>query len=232
MSGPPWPFLSDSIHYGVRQKTAGFPDSYHSCKRFLLAVTIYVAMTPTDEPHSPPQAAAIDWQAELAQHDRWLRTVIWGRLGSGAAVDDVMQEVALAAVRQQAPISDPTKVAPWLYRLAVTQTLLYRRSLGRRRKLHDRYADRYQPTERDTRSPDPLDWLLAEERRKLVREALATLPRRESEILLLKYTEDWSYKQLAEHLGTTTSAIESRLHRARTKLRQRLTAMEVIETKS
>ena len=73
-----------------------------------------------------------------------------------------MQEVALAAVRQQAPLADPTKVGPWLYRLAVRQTLLYRRGAGRRRKLTDRYANRFRPTETDEHACDPLDWLLAD----------------------------------------------------------------------
>jgi RNA polymerase sigma-70 factor (ECF subfamily) len=82
------------------------------------------------------------------------------------------------------------------------------------------------------REPDPLDWLLAEERRERVRIALAQLPRRDAEILLLKYTEDWSYRQLAERLGASPSAIEARLHRARQRLRAELAALEVVEVKT
>ena len=93
----------------------------------------------------PPSWAMIDWQAALAEHDRWLRTIVYVRVGEPQAVDEVMQEVSLAAVRQHAPLEDPAKVAPWLYRLAVTQSLLYRRKQGRRRKLTDRYAKRFRP---------------------------------------------------------------------------------------
>ena len=171
----------------------------------------------------------IDWPAVLAKHDRWLRTVVFARLGEFQAVDEVMQEVSLAAVRQQAPIADPAKVGPWLYRLAVTQSLLYRRRMGRRRKLTAAYAERVRPTEADLRS-DPLQWLLADERRALVRRALGRLPSRDKEILLLKYTEDWSYRDLARHTGASESAIESRLHRARLRLREELAALEVVET--
>ena len=135
-----------------------------------------------------PPTAKIDWQTALAEHDRWLRTVVAARLGEAGAVDEVMQEVALAAVRQKAPITDPTKVAPWLYRLAVMQSLMYRRKMGRGRKLTTRYAERFQPTERDTRTAEPLDWLIADERHALVRQALQKLPKRDAEILLLKYT--------------------------------------------
>jgi RNA polymerase sigma-70 factor (ECF subfamily) len=168
----------------------------------------------------------INWQTTLVDHDRWLRKVVLARVGESGAVDEVMQEVALAAIRQQAPINDAAKVAPWLYRLAVTQSLVYRRRQGRRRKLTQRYAQREQLTQHDRRSPDPLEWLLADERGDLVREAMARLPRRDAEILLLKYTENWSYEQLAQHTGASESAIESRLHRARRGLRRQLAAFE------
>jgi RNA polymerase sigma factor (sigma-70 family) len=185
-----------------------------------------MAMTlPTPE-RPQPAKAAIDWSSVLAEHEGWLRTVIGARLGEPQAVDDGMQEVSLAAVRQQSPIADASKVAPWLYQLAVRQTLLYRRKQGRRRKLVDRYADRYQPTEADTRQPDPLGWLLASERATKVREAMARLPNRDSEILMLKYNENWSYQALADHLGISHSAVEARLHRARQRLRTELEEKE------
>ena len=69
---------------------------------------------------------------------------------------------------------------------------------------------------------EPLDWLLQTERREMVRAALELLPRRDAEILLLKYTENWSYRELAAHLGVSESAIETRLHRARERLRAAL----------
>ena len=176
---------------------------------------------------------SVDWQSALKTHDRWLRTVVLARLGERGAVDDVMQEVSLAAVAQRAPINDAAKVAPWLYRLAVTQSLLYRRKRGRGRKLTDRYAEQTQPSEVDARAGDPLDWLLATERRELVRAALFQLPRREAEILLLKYSQDWSYHDIAAHLGVSHSAVETRLHRARQRMREILVAggaVEVIAT--
>ena len=69
----------------------------------------------------------LNWQDLLAEHDRWLRTIVYSRLRDADAVDEVMQEIAVAAVRQAAPLSDASKVVPWLYRLAVRQVLLHRR---------------------------------------------------------------------------------------------------------
>jgi len=175
--------------------------------------------TPVDEPSGP----AIDWGAALARHDRWLRTVVFARVGERQAVEEVMQEVSLAAVAQRAPIADPGKVGAWLYRLAVRQTLLYRRGRGRQRKLVGRFATRGGGESGEV--SDPLGWLLADERARLVRSALGRLNRRDAEILMLKYTEGWTYRDLAAHLGASEAAVEARLHRARLRLRAELSGM-------
>lgn len=177
------------------------------------------------------QVQTINWEAALVTHERWLRTIVRARVGEVAAIDEVMQEVALAAVKQAAPISDPRKVAPWLYRLAVRQSLLYRRKMGRQKKLTQRYSDRFRPTEVDRRSPEPLAWMLSEERRAKVRLAMQRISDRDAELLLLKYTENWSYHEIAAHLGVSHSAVEARLHRARQRLRSELMALQVVEGK-
>jgi len=173
---------------------------------------------------------AIDWTVAFAQHTRWLRTVVLARVREPQAVDDVLQEVALAAIKQQAPLADAAKLAPWLYRLAVLQALLYRRRCGRRRGLQGRYAERLERGDIEfSPPPEPLHWLLAEERGELVRQAISRLAGRDAEILLLKYTESWNYHQIATHLGIGHAAVEARLHRARGRLRQELAALNVVE---
>ena len=179
-----------------------------------------MARDDTTERRSEPGSNRVDWPAMLAEHGRWLRTVVLARVGDYAAAEDVLQEVATAAVEKGHQLRDPASAAPWLYRLAVVAALQYRRRQGRGRKLINRFAEQRPPSDNDTREVDPLDWLLADERKALVRRALDRLPRRDAEILLLKYTEDWSYRDLAEHLGLSTSAVEARLHRARQRMRR------------
>jgi RNA polymerase sigma-70 factor (ECF subfamily) len=173
-------------------------------------------------------ALALDWQALLKEHDRWLRTIIAARVPEPEGIDEVLQEVAMAAVKQAAPLADASKAAPWLYRLAVRQSLLYRRKRGRQRKLLDRYTQRAGP-DAGFATSNPLSWLLARERRDRVRLALDRLAPRDAQILLLKYGENWNYHQIAEHLGVSHSAIETRLHRARARLREELARLDVEE---
>ena len=177
-----------------------------------------------------PPGEVVDWAAALDRHGRWLRRVIVTRLGEHGAVEEVMQEVSLAAVASAAPPgADAAQVGAWLYRVAVRQTLLYRRRCGRRRKLIDAFARRGTNAGEEPGAADPLRWLLSAERADLVRQALCRLPRRDADVLVLKYTEHWSYRQLAGHLGTTESAVEARLHRARARLREELGRLQLNE---
>jgi RNA polymerase sigma-70 factor (ECF subfamily) len=177
---------------------------------------------------NPSLTDSVDWAAALVEHDRWLRTAVLARLRERQAVDEVMQEVALAAVGQKAGLSEPGKVGAWLYRIAIHKVLLHRRQRGRQTKLVDRFARRRLASGQGEQGPSPLDWLLRDERQSLVRGALLRLPGRDAEILLLKYTENWSYRELAEHLGIAVSAVESRLHRARHRLRVALAAADPV----
>jgi RNA polymerase sigma factor (sigma-70 family) len=183
------------------------------------------------EPIAPPlllDDCPIDWGVVLERHGRWLRLVVLSRLRDHHAADEVMQEIALAAVAQKSPIRDREKLGAWLRRLAVRQALMYLRGRGRQHRLMLRQADRGDLDGSST-SAGTLDWLVRDERSSMIREAVKRLPGRDAEILLLKYLEGWSYQKLAEHLKSTTSAVESRLHRARARLRNELTANRVIE---
>ncbi len=169
-------------------------------------------------------AQPVDWGTALAVHQGWLRRVVASRLREPQAVDEVMQDVALAAVAQRSPLQNPARVAVWLYRLAVRHVLIYRRKSGRRRALVDRYAIRKGAGDIDL-APSPLGWLVRNERQQLVQNALRFLPPRDAEILILKYAEGYSARELAERLGATINTIETRLHRARQRLRVQLASV-------
>ena len=200
-------------------------------KAAAVAVTVKLVMAESTNAATTPNP--INWDKSLAEHFGWLRSVVAARLGEPQAIDDVMQEVAAAAAAssQRAPLADPSKMAPWLYRIAVRQTLLYRRSCGRRRKLVKNFAERVGPCESDNRAPNPLQWMLANERSARFRAAMDDMPDRDREVLMLKYEHGWSYKRIAEQLGISTSAVETRLHRARKRLRASLVQLDVMEKK-
>jgi RNA polymerase sigma-70 factor (ECF subfamily) len=174
-----------------------------------------------DSPSGPSDAVpTIDWRDALQAHWGWLRTVVRSRVGDTDVADDVMQEIAVAVLEQPSRPTDTGKIAPWLYRVALRLTVNYWRSNGRHRRLLSGFASE-KGTGADSK-PSPRDWVLRAELRESIAEALRALAPIDREILLLKYTEGWSYKDLAAHLGVTQKTIEHRLAKARRALRSQL----------
>ena len=177
-------------------------------------------MRPPEQPSICGGTQPIDWARCLAEQETWLRGVILARTGEPQAVDEVWQEVSLAAIEQSAPLTDSDKAQGWLYRVAVIRSIRYRRQCARRRKRLAQLAA--ESNGHASAADDPFEWLLGEERRQLVRRALAELAGRDAEILMLKYQERWSYRRIASLLGISESAVDARVFRARERLRRQL----------
>ncbi len=158
-------------------------------------------------------------QAVFLEHESWLRTVVRSRLNEPEAVEDVMQNIALAIVRHRSVLDEINRIGAWLYQIAVRQVLMYRRSSGRRRKMQDRLAHE---TQDRSDLECPLQSLLAAEAQAGVHQALEELSEIDRQVLMLKYAEGWSYRELADHLGVREDTIEYRLVKARKALRRLL----------
>ncbi|PYQ19093.1 MAG: hypothetical protein DMF79_13450 [Acidobacteria bacterium] len=72
------------------------------------------------------------------------------------------------------------------------------------------------------RGPSPLELLLADERSRIVRDALLALAPLHREVLILAEYEDLDLAAIAEIVGAKVGAVKVRLHRARQKLRRAL----------
>ena len=181
-----------------------------------------------------------DWPLVLEQNRSWLTKVLRARIGDPHDVDDVYQEIVVA-VRKQAQRSarsaqqgsqgssierSPTvptekeKIAPWLYRLAIRHVVNFYRRTNRRS-----HAKPTADLEPFSEQPQPLDWMLAVEQQEQLQTALDQLRPQDREILMFKYELNWSYKQMAEHLGVPVRNIEYRLLNARKRLRSSLKVM-------
>ena len=179
-----------------------------------------------------------DPQEALRLHGSWLRAVAIARLRGLEGADDVMQDVAIAAMRNWETLRTTANAKPWLYRLTVRAALMHRRTLGRARKrikeAIDTYTARHGVSEAAKSGganadvpgagKDPVGAILAAERHGQLRIAIAKLPVKDMEMLLLKHVDDCSYQEIAGRLGVTAGVVQMRLFRARQKLREILMA--------
>lgn len=152
----------------------------------------------------------------LVEHESWLRAVVYSRLGDRVATEDVLQEICVAALisdRKQQEVREPKG---WLYQVAIKQVLLFRRGECRQRAKLDRYTNLCNPTSH-CESEEPLSH---QESMQQVRDALREIRPSDRQVLVMKYTQGMSCKQMAQLLGVKESTIQSRLLRARRRLKQ------------
>ena len=140
-------------------------------------------------------------------------------LGDRAEAEDVAQE-AFVRIWKQAPHwrTGEAKFDTWLHRVALN--LCYDRLRGRREESVEDPHNVAEPAPDPAGAPD--QQLEARTRDERVRAALAALPVRQREALVLTYYQELSNLEAAGLMGISVDALESLLARARRTLRAQL----------
>lgn len=128
-------------------------------------------------------------------------------------VEDVQQEVWLTVLRKISQLRHPEAFVVWLYRIARSQISA---------KLWD------------PQTPVPLNGDVAEKQlyddelefsaddAARIHAELGQLSAKHREVLVLRFLENLSYEQIADVIGCTPGTVRSRLHYAKSALRERL----------
>ena len=135
-------------------------------------------------------------------------------VGDRDAAEDLVQEAFMKLHAQFASVREPRL---WLYRTVHNQALNHRRKFDRIVSLHAPVSDDSSATaEHEAADPQllPDEQVARWEGIGLVRLTLAALDERSRELIRLKFTENLSYKEIAERTGLTTGHVGYLLHHA------------------
>ncbi|NUW35498.1 RNA polymerase sigma factor [Nonomuraea sp. SMC257] len=151
------------------------------------------------------------------------------RLGEDAA-DDVVAETFLAAFRQRHgyDLSHPS-ARPWLYGIATNLMRRHVRTEVRQLRLVERTGVDPVTASFTDRSDERLS---AEASRRRLAGALASLPKGHRDALLLFTWAGLSYAEISEALGVRLGTVQSRINRARNRLREELGGINPLATVS
>lgn len=108
---------------------------------------------------------------------------------------------------------DPDHVGGWLFRILVNLTRDHFRDPRRKAVPLERVRASADP------APGPAEVLDRSELGRMLDAALARIPEEQREAFVMKHHEGYSYREMAELLGTSTGALKMRVHRARDALR-------------
>lgn len=153
----------------------------------------------------------------MERYQQRIFALIFGIVRDRHEVEDVAQEVFLKVFMRISAFDGRSKFYTWLYRVAANAAKDHLKKRSRRPAL---------PLEAEASIPDaavgPTEHADAAEKRLMVREAIASLPPRYREVLALRELEGLTYNELADVLKLSMGTVESRLHRARARLKRRL----------
>ena len=138
---------------------------------------------------------------------------------------DALQDTFVSAYRALPRFRQDAKFSTWIYRIATNAALMKARA-----RKHNLVSLDH-PTEEDGAQSawDLPDWsatpdeeIMTDETRRIMEDAIQALPTEQRAAFVLHDIQDLSSADTAQAMGITVSAVNSRLHRARVFLRDRI----------
>jgi len=171
------------------------------------------------------------FEALVRRHERRVFSLVLRMLGSREEAEDVAQEAFLALHRHGHRFRGEARFSTFVYRVAANAALNRRRSLGRRRAREAALSHRQDAGDDLPSAPrDPEDSASGGEIQVRVQAALLGLPKDLRLAVVLYDIEGQSYGEIAQVLRIPEGTVKSRIHRARTALRDRLKALAQAES--
>lgn len=144
---------------------------------------------------------------------------------------DLLQATLMQIVRRLGSFRAESSFSTWLFRVTANEALMLMRS---RRRHRARVVEGLEweelatlPAAEEGSSFDADMGTAARERDARVRDALKELPEDYRDVVVAHYHMDLGLQEIADRLSITESAVRSRLHRARSRLRSLLERTEI-----
>ena len=135
-------------------------------------------------------------------------------------VEDVVQEVFMAAFANWKKFRGHSDVGTWLTRITINKCRSWQRKYLLGRKLLK--IVQTSPTAGPSVENTPDGELMDSETFERVRRAVRRLPGRLREVVVLRYLEEMPIRQVAQGLNISTNVVNTRLSRAREQLKGKL----------
>ncbi len=159
------------------------------------------------------------------KHSRAIVNFAYNFVGSRPRAEELAQDVFLQVYRAGARYEPNAKFTTWLYRIATNACLNEVRRPERRYRTRPLERDTDDPGEIALPDPDAISGetaLAARELEARIRDVLGALPENQRVALVLSRVDGLSYRDVADSLQCSESAVKSLVFRATATLRREL----------
>jgi RNA polymerase sigma-70 factor (ECF subfamily) len=155
--------------------------------------------------------------ALVGRHRERVWRVCFRLMGNEADASDAAQEVFVGLFQGRGTFAGRARFATWLHAIAVRTCLKLRRARGRRKRHEAEMAERHEARTHAGAQGAALD----------LAQMLETLDEEDRAMLVLKYSQEYSYEELADVFNLSVSACKMRVSRARDELQRRFPQHEM-----
>jgi RNA polymerase sigma-70 factor (ECF subfamily) len=148
----------------------------------------------------------------LRQNWVWLKGLVCGVITNSHDVDDVLQDICVQVISKIDKLNEPELFVRWLSKIARRQALQFKR---KKRQRVIPFNDEIITQQHDDKGGEQFEIIEKKERYELILEAINSLPEKYRQVLILQYTGELSYAQIAEILDIPITTVQIRLVRAR-----------------
>lgn len=163
----------------------------------------------------------------VEKHKDMVVNVCYGFLHKREDALDVSQEVFIQVFRSAERFRHEAKLSTWLYRIAANRSLNFLRSKKRNAILNSLdvlFESNDSPPETRLEAPERSAQEALEQREeiKVLRKALATLPKKQRMALTLHKYQELSYQEIAEIMEVSVSNVGVLIKRGKEKLQKKM----------
>jgi RNA polymerase sigma-70 factor (ECF subfamily) len=164
----------------------------------------------------------------VRQYERRVFGLLLRLIGRRDEAEDLAQEVFVQVFKAIGSFRGEAKLSTWIFRIAINISKNRTKYLARRRvDSQDHFDETTEegPLEHSNNRPlsaidRPDELVSGMQLEAIVERAIAQLDPEFREVLILRDIEDLSYEEIAEITGLADGTVKSRIHRARSQLKQ------------
>jgi len=152
-------------------------------------------------------------EAAVREHAQLVFKICYAVVRNHHDAEDATQEVFLRVWRNAPRLEEIKDLRSWIARIA------WNVAIDRKRRHPEQQMDEHFEVSQRARAEDEV---ISGQMLMLLERAIARLPRKEREALILASVEEMSAAEIAQVLGTSEATVRGRVFRARQQLRERM----------
>ena len=142
--------------------------------------------------------------------------MVYYRIGSQMEAEDLTQEIFIEMLNKLYQLKDSSSFKGWLYRIAINRV----RDFHRKKRLLSIFNITGENAPPFSEQQNALEQIMDKEFWHQFYSLTHRLPRKEREVFILRYVEQFGIREIAETLGNSESAVKTHLYRALKKFKQ------------